>query len=279
MATLPPSTVVPVVRSGAVVSYRMFDIGDDIAFARAVALLREARHTDVTIAPRPTGTMDVSAVPLRVDLGQRSLSLPRQGAIAASCSIRLFPTGIASVCYTFPIAPGTSLDALIPLCQELYVADSLVDAARAEVDAIVAVVRDAISGYHVWDEFEDHHRLLRELEDGLSGADLLRWSGLRALCSGSRPTFPSPTSSARTSSSTPTPTCRRTWWWSTEQRGGPRSRGRRRAGRRPEFANSLLLNLRYYDDLSTWSSGASTRSRAPGGAAPSSTRTRSSPTR
>lgn len=247
----PPPAPPPVVRAGSVISYRMFDIGDDIAFARAVTLLRESRHTDVTLAPRPTGTMDVSAVPLRVELGLRTLTLPRLGATAASCSVRLFPTGIASVGYAFPIAPGTPLDAIVPLCQELYAADSLVDAARAEVDAIVAIVKEAIAGYHVWDEFEDYTIVsLRELEGGLSGVDLQRWPGLPNLVLGETSEVPIADKQRKDILQYAYAYLQEDLVvvdWNSAVVLDPSGGGE--LVDVLEFANSLLLNLRYYDDL------------------------------
>jgi len=230
----------------------MFDVGDDVALERAAGWLRRAEISDVVLGQRPTGTMDISAVPLRIGLGARSIASSKVGrTLEATCAVHLFSTGVVSVCYAFPIDPGTPLEALLPLCQELYVSTPLAVAAREEVDHLVACVKDAITGGHVWDEFEDYTVVVvRALEGDLDGDAVAQWPGLPKLILGE----PSPKPLADKQR---TDILQYAYAylqedlvvvdWNSAFVLDPA--GGAELVDVLEFANSLLLNLRYYDDL------------------------------
>ncbi|WP_394832741.1 hypothetical protein LVJ94_40185 [Pendulispora rubella] len=245
----------PVVRAGSVLCYRMFDVGDDVSLERAAGLARTSGLCDASeaiIGRRPTSTMDAAAVPLRVALGKRNISLPSLGrSLEATCTIHLFSTGTVSVCYTFPIAPGTSLEALLPLCQELYVSSTLEATARREADALVAAVGGAITGVHVWDEFEDYTVVLvRAFEGDLTADAVLQWPGFPKLILGE----PSPKPLAHKQRQD---ILQHAFGyldedlvvidWNSAFVLDPA--GGAELVDVLEFANSILLNVRYYDDL------------------------------
>ncbi len=243
----------PVVRAGEVLSYRIFDVGDDVALEQAAAALRASNYCDeAVIGSRPTGAMDVSAVPLRIELGTRSIEFPKLGrTLEARCAVHVFSMGAVSVRYAFPIAPGTSLELLLPLCQELYVSSTLTDAARQAADDLVAQLGTAITGGHVWEEFEDYTVVLvRALEDDLDADAVLRWPGLPKLMLGEPSPKPLAEKQQRDILQYAYGYLKEDLVvvdWNSAFILDPAGGAELVAVL--EFANSLLLNLRYYDDL------------------------------
>jgi len=245
----------PIVRSGSVLCYRMFDVGDDVSLERAAGLVRVSGLCDASeaiIGRRPTSTMDATAVPLRVTLGKRDISLPSLGrSLEATCTIHIFSTGTVSVCYAFPIAPGTSLEALLPLCQELYVSSTLEATARREANALVAAAGAAITGAHVWDEFEDYTVVLVRALEGDLGADaVLQWPGLPKLMLGEPSQKPLAQKQRQDILQYAFGYLEEDLVdidWNSAFVLDPA--GGAELVDVLEFANSLLLNLRYYDDL------------------------------
>jgi hypothetical protein len=149
---------IPPVQDGTLRVYRLFDVADAVDLVRAQALasgpasrLRlEGVHSGAAVQiPRP---------PLHLALGRREVPLA-SGPREAEASIHLFEYGVASVLYKLPIPPGTALEELVPLAEELAVlpTPALDAAARREAAKVCAALAPALERPHDWEGLETYH--------------------------------------------------------------------------------------------------------------------------
>jgi hypothetical protein len=177
-----------VVRRGRILCYRVYDVGNEIALddaeraatalaGRRAALTRDGAHALVFATP-----------PLDVELGARKLALsadaePNDVTVCA----RLFDYGAVSIEVDVPIAPGTDLATLLPVCDELYESPRVDALARTELDAIVIKLGKALRGGHGWRSAETYTVIfLEELDGSMRAAELLEWPLLAKLLVGER---------------------------------------------------------------------------------------------
>ena len=175
----------PVVLAGTIYCYRLYDVGDEIALEEAARLLR-SEYRETRLGRKAAGAMDSFAVPLRVDLDSRKVTFGHTGQVLdVEMSIHFFDSGAASMCIEIPMTPGTSLDSLVPFCQELYESAELEALGRTEIGKMLPHFAPAVSGRHDWDGFETFTALsIRKLEGDPPVADVLAWPGLARLLVG-----------------------------------------------------------------------------------------------
>jgi hypothetical protein len=174
--------------------YRLFDVADEVDLARAEALAKgsgarhrfEGVHSSVALEiPRP---------PLHLDLGRREVPLA-SGSRPAQASLHLFEYGVASVLYKIPIAPGTALEDLLPLAEELLVhpTPALDAAARREAEELCRALEPALERPHSWEGLETYCVfLVRAFDAPLPARDVLEGAPLARLLLGE--TSPTPLS-------------------------------------------------------------------------------------
>jgi hypothetical protein len=169
-----------VIADGSVHVYRLFDVADAIDLAAAeraveVAMAKPKARARLTGAQSATA-LELPRPPLRISLGARELPL-RSGARSAETSVHLFDYGVASFLYRLPIAPGTSLEELLPLAEELFVSPTpeIDQAARHESEELSRALADALEKPHRWDGLESYQIFfVRRFADGvLRAQDLL----------------------------------------------------------------------------------------------------------
>ncbi len=168
-----------VLRKAAVLCYRIYDVAEGIDLERSRALLaQDSRRLKL----RRAGSeyLVLSNPPLAVELGRRPLAV-RGGPVAVEVSARLFDHGAVSIVLRVPVEPGTPLDGLVPLADELY--DSA--AAEALCAELLGQVRQALlpalDNPHQWENNESYSVVFVEKIDGdpkaqrlLEAADLPR---------------------------------------------------------------------------------------------------------
>ncbi|MFZ5471502.1 MAG: hypothetical protein ACOZIN_18920 [Myxococcota bacterium] len=119
-----------VFEKASVLCYRLFDVAEAIDLEKARALAaEESRRLRLTragseylVLPNP---------PLAVGLAPRMVPLSF-GPMTMEVAVHLFDFGVASVILKAPVRAGTTMEELVPLCDELY--DSLeVEKAAVEV--------------------------------------------------------------------------------------------------------------------------------------------------
>ncbi len=172
----------PRVHDGSIVCYRLVDVCDEVKLDEAERILSISPRARV--GRREGTTMDFVAVPLLLELPKRTLKL-KQRSIDVSASLHLFAHGALSVAFRIPIEPGTSLETMAPLLQELYGSEVLDQEARKEVDAATKTIAKAISGAHDWRGIENFTILqIKSLEGAVGPRELLAWKGLAKLVVG-----------------------------------------------------------------------------------------------
>jgi len=180
------------VQDGTVRIYRLFDVADAIALGRAEALAAEPKSRFRLESPRTRSAIEIPQPPLHLRLGSRRLALP-SGERSAEVRVNLFDYGVASVLLEIPIAPGTSLDELLPLAEELLdrPTPEVDGVARREVEELSQALRPALEKPHAWEGLETHTVFfVRAFDRPVTGRELLERAPLARLLLGERDPTP-----------------------------------------------------------------------------------------
>ncbi len=161
---------------GAVLVYRLFDVGDAVDLAKAEEAVGAPRSRLRLEGAQSGSALEFPRPPLHLRLGPRDVPLP-SGARRAEASAHVFDYGVVSIRYDLPIAEGTSLAELVPLAEELFVdpTPALDAEARREAEDLARALGAALERPHGWDGLESYQVfLVRRFEDGpVPAADLL----------------------------------------------------------------------------------------------------------
>ena len=143
------------VARGSILAYRVYDAGDTIALDAAEKLLPGARRLELG-GPLVEGLV-IAVRPLELELPDCQLEVPAIGRpLPARASARIFDFGAISVLYQIPIEPGTTIDALIPICDALYDASALDARGAVHRNEIVDQLGSCIEKPHKWVEAESY---------------------------------------------------------------------------------------------------------------------------
>ncbi len=139
------------VRRGCILSYRVFDVADEIRLDVAERLLADAPGRRRVILRREGAQLlEFSNPPLDIELGRRTVELTTRPPVDVALSARFFDYGAVSVEFEVPIEPGSELSSLATVCGEIYESSRLEDLARREVDALLPKIAEALGGKHDW---------------------------------------------------------------------------------------------------------------------------------
>ncbi len=151
----PPAALT--VEDGRILAYRIFDVGNEIRLELAERLLKDAPgRKRAKLTREGAQCLEFSVPPLDVALGRRSVTLASGRSLETELTARLFDYGAVSIVLEWPIPPGSTLEALLPLCDEIYESAVVEDVARAEVLALVARLQEAVEGSHSWTGVETY---------------------------------------------------------------------------------------------------------------------------
>jgi hypothetical protein len=183
----PASTFV--VREGRLLAYRMLDVADAIDL---VAVERIARTLDCRrggLTREGSRSLVFAAPPVEIPLDPLAFTLPKSGArLEAEVSARLFDYGAVSIAFAIPIAAGTDLLSLVPLCDELYESPVLDRLAREVVPDLLARLGDAVQRGRESRVIETYTIVfVRELEGRPRARDVLACEALASLVIGESP--------------------------------------------------------------------------------------------
>jgi hypothetical protein len=181
--------VEPVVERGAVLAYRLFDVGDAIDLAAAEKTLGGGRRVELSRAGAEA--VQLRNPPLTVEIGKRRLMLPR-GEREAQVSARIYDFGAVSVVMRLEVARGTGWDALLDFSDEVQSSGWDDEAAaRAELAPLLARLGEALKNPHGWHGSEDYTVfLLEELRGAPAARELRRRKDLALLLLGEPPGTP-----------------------------------------------------------------------------------------
>lgn len=157
-----------VVVRGRILCLRILDIGDEVLLDQAERTMARADDAKrLKLSRAASMALVFKSPPLDVSLGTRSLALlPGGGTIEVSVSARVFDHGNISVRFEVPIAPGTQLADLVPLCDDLYESELLSEEARRDAVALVARLGTTVVKPHAWADVETYAVIFVEELEG-----------------------------------------------------------------------------------------------------------------
>jgi len=139
------------IEQGCLLAYRIFDMCDEISLDAAERLLEDAPgRRRVRFTREGAQAMEFASPPLDMDLGKRTVDLVTRPGTEVDLSVRFFDYGAVSVEFELTIPPGTRLEDLLPLCDELYESTRLEELARHEVDQLMPRLKEATAGRHAF---------------------------------------------------------------------------------------------------------------------------------
>lgn len=152
-AERPHADIGPAIERGAVTSYRIYDVADELHLPVAEQVLaRGARHK---LSPPAAESIHIAETPLTVDLGPRVLALPG-GAVPISVSARLYDFGAISIRLRRELEKGTPWAALGNASQQMQTAPAVDAACKEALDLLLPQLKSAMVRPHPWDVAEDY---------------------------------------------------------------------------------------------------------------------------
>jgi hypothetical protein len=180
------------VEDGEVHVYRLFDIAEAVDLARAEALVTAPKSRLRLEGAQSATALDIPRPPLHLVLGPRTVTLGN-GSREVETSAHVFDFGVASILYKFPIAPGTALEELLPLAEELLsgTTAALDAAARRETEELGRALAPALEGPHVWEGHETYQLVyVRSFDAAAPATELLASAPIAQLLLGETSTKP-----------------------------------------------------------------------------------------
>jgi hypothetical protein len=144
------------VRKGKILVYRFYEVGSEVDLAKAAALVQQRQSTTRFRLDRPGAQAMVVAVePLTVHMGPVEVSLGDR-RVTAELDVRVWHYGGASLCFCVPLPEGTTWPELVRLAHWLE-RDREIDAlARVRVNEFQRAIGSAIPALNDWATHEDY---------------------------------------------------------------------------------------------------------------------------
>jgi hypothetical protein len=177
----------PAIQAASIVGFRVFDLCVRIDLATAGKELEKGgpdRPTAMSFrAPqRIASIFRRSALPLRVELGARTLELSHGVARTAQLSVDLYDHGAVAVLYEIAISAGTSLDDVRRLAHSLSDSEGITALALKEAESLCEKMPRAAQDVHAWRKSQSYAVVF--VQEAPGSEALLAWAGLPRLLSG-----------------------------------------------------------------------------------------------
>lgn len=154
-----------------VLCYRTFDIAEEINLELARRVVSaDARR--LKLGRENSQYLQLPDPPLAFELGRRALAL-RGGPVTVDVTARLFDHGAASIILRVPVTPGTGLEALTALADELYDSVALEELALELIESVRQTLAPAVLRPHLWEQNESYTVLFVERVEGRPSAEEL----------------------------------------------------------------------------------------------------------
>ncbi len=151
-------------RRAFVLCYRIFDVADEIPLESARRLLAEDTRR-LKLSREGSQYLLFANPPLSAELGKRSLDL-RSGPTMVDVLARIFDHGAISVILRVAVSPGTSMDDLVLLADELYDSPAVDRLALEQLEGLRRVLAPVLEGPHLWEQSESYTIIFAEEIDG-----------------------------------------------------------------------------------------------------------------
>ena len=152
--------------------YRIYDVGEEINLEKARTLVKEDT-TRLRLSREGSDYIQLSNPPLDCEVGVRPLTL-KSGDRTAQVGVRLFDHGALSVIIRLEIAPGSTLEQLIPFSDDVSDSPALEALAHEVMTKVRTAILPAIKDPHLWDERESYTVFrVREIEGTPTAKQLL----------------------------------------------------------------------------------------------------------
>jgi hypothetical protein len=159
--------------------YRIYDIADEIDLEKARRVLaQDARR--LKLSRENSQYIQLPNPPVAYELGRRVLAL-RHGPVTVDSTARLFDHGAVSIILAVPVVPGTSLEQLTALADELYDSQALEALTGELLEGVRRTIGQAVRARRTWEQSESYTVLFVEhirgnplAEQVLARADLAR---------------------------------------------------------------------------------------------------------
>ncbi|MDD4005230.1 MAG: hypothetical protein PHW69_08530 [Elusimicrobiaceae bacterium] len=144
------------IQKGAVLVYRVFDVGEEIALARTEACLADysTRSRAQFLSDRRNAVIMQDA-PLKISLGQTPLTLAETGYIC-DVSAKIWNYGVVSVMLRIPIPEDSPWNELVELAAAIENSPAINGIAAGFKDRITEKIAPAIKGTSDWKTPEDY---------------------------------------------------------------------------------------------------------------------------
>lgn len=167
---------------------RIFDVADTIDLEGCRKLIAHGGADIRRLSLRREGSefIQLSDPPLLVDLGARTLNVAGESR-EVKVSASLFHHGAISISLRVPVPPGTGLEELIPVADELYDSKPLDALALEEVHKLRKLLASHFEDPHLWDQNEGYTIIFARKIEGQPTADqVLAAPGLARLLLGEK---------------------------------------------------------------------------------------------
>jgi len=156
-----------VIQKGTILVHRVFDIGGEIALARAEQLLSaDTKGPRLKFATDTRKAIIIKESPLKVDLGEETLDLP-SGKLPVRIFARIWNYGVISVTLEMPIREGCDWETLVKTASELEASTEIDLLCVSRKDALKKKLMPCVSAPAEWDIYEDYITYIVEKADGL----------------------------------------------------------------------------------------------------------------
>ncbi len=164
--------------------YRVFDVADEINLEKCRELVKTGESKRLSLKREGSEYIQLSNPPLGVVIGPRTLELRGQ-KVDVQVTARLFNHGAISVTIRVPIEPGSSVESLVPIADELYDSRAIDALCLEEVNTLRTTLTPAFQAPHLWAQNEQYTVLFaRALEGHPTAAQVLAEPNLARLVIG-----------------------------------------------------------------------------------------------
>lgn len=158
------------IKRGKILVYRFYEIGSEVDLNLATSLIQQKQSTTRLRLDRPARAMVIASEPLTVHLGATEINFYGQ-KVTAEVDVRVWNYGGCSVCFHVPVLEGTTWDELVRYAHALERDEGIEVLARMRATDIQKEISSAIPVLNDWSTHEDYVvYFIQELEGVTEGA-------------------------------------------------------------------------------------------------------------